>query len=142
MQSSTHLVHGNLALAPSVDADRPCFYVIDGGRRSADSQSSHNLPSRSASSSLLMFATITLLVALASSVLCFSAYRVLSFKDSVSSIEYSDITVAAGDTLWSIASEHAVSGISTNDLVQLIMEQNDLSSGALQPGQIISVPRS
>ena len=47
--------------------------------------------------------------------------------------------VASGDTLWDIASQHPVAGLSTQEGVHWLMEQNGLSSALLRPGQVIVV---
>ncbi|WP_150463059.1 LysM peptidoglycan-binding domain-containing protein [Nesterenkonia ebinurensis] len=50
-----------------------------------------------------------------------------------------EVTVAEGDTLWSIASE-AESGTNVQQLITQIAELNGLDSAQLQPGQVLYVP--
>lgn len=48
--------------------------------------------------------------------------------------------VAPGDTLWDIASCHPIEGLSIQESVYWLMDQNDLSDALLTPGQIVVVP--
>ena len=52
------------------------------------------------------------------------------------------LTVSSGDTLWSIAEQFPVPGLSTREGVLWIMEHNGLASSTIQPGQVIEVPRT
>lgn len=59
-----------------------------------------------------------------------------------SSIQTEYISISEGESLWHIASARPVQGISTQDEVRWIMEQNGLMSSALMPGQVLLVPIS
>lgn len=48
--------------------------------------------------------------------------------------------VAPGDTLWDIASSHPIEGLSIQEGVYWLMNQNNLSDALLTPGQIVVVP--
>ena len=50
------------------------------------------------------------------------------------------IQVKAGDTLWSLAREHATVDGDTRAGVALLMEWNDLKSCVIQPGQTLLIP--
>ncbi|MDY0340911.1 MAG: LysM peptidoglycan-binding domain-containing protein [Coriobacteriia bacterium] len=50
------------------------------------------------------------------------------------------ITVSDSGTLWTIAREHPVPGLSTADNVALIKESNRLDSAVIMPGQTLRVP--
>ncbi len=51
------------------------------------------------------------------------------------------VRVQGGDTLWSLASEHPVKGLSTAQTADLIAEVNGLDGAhVLQAGSMISVP--
>ena len=52
---------------------------------------------------------------------------------------YTIVTVHPGDTLWSIASAHAVSG-DIQDAIDRISAVNHLHGASLQPGQRLRVP--
>ena len=56
----------------------------------------------------------------------------------VPAIEY---VVAAGDTLWDIAAAHVEPGEDVRPLIASIKAQSGLTSSALQPGQVLSIPR-
>ena len=51
----------------------------------------------------------------------------------------STITVGAGDSLWTIASDYPVDGVSTPELVEWLKDENDLTSAALALGQSLTV---
>lgn len=50
------------------------------------------------------------------------------------------VTVAPGDSLWSIAQRYSVHGVSTMDNIALISTLNGDMSGVLEPGQRLVVP--
>ena len=50
------------------------------------------------------------------------------------------ITVAPGDTIWSIASEHRAPGLTTSETVSLILELNELTSPTIHVGHGVRVP--
>lgn len=52
----------------------------------------------------------------------------------------SSITVHAGESLWTIAQEHPVEGLSTAQTVQLIMHMNDLADSTIAAGRPLHVP--
>lgn len=54
-------------------------------------------------------------------------------------VEAVEVTVAPGDTLWSVASA-LDSGEDTQVLISQIAELNDLSSSELHPGQTLHLP--
>jgi LysM repeat protein len=53
---------------------------------------------------------------------------------------FSSVTVDPRDTLWEIASEHPVEGLTTAETVAIIRRANGLASGVIQPGQVLNVP--
>jgi hypothetical protein len=50
------------------------------------------------------------------------------------------VRISSGDTLWSIASEHPVTGLDTAGTVDLIGEINDLDGSELVAGDTVLVP--
>ena len=50
------------------------------------------------------------------------------------------VTVGTGDSLWAIASAHPVDGVSTQELVDWLIDTNDLPGAALALGQSLTVP--
>ena len=53
---------------------------------------------------------------------------------------YASVTVDDRDTLWNIAADHPVDGLSTADTVAVIREVNGLDSAVIHPGQVLTVP--
>ncbi len=54
--------------------------------------------------------------------------------------QYVEVTVAYGDTLWSIAEAHMPDDMDQRKAVYIIKEHNEDINGALIPGQTIKVP--
>ncbi|MFR8062226.1 MAG: LysM peptidoglycan-binding domain-containing protein, partial [Lancefieldella rimae] len=50
------------------------------------------------------------------------------------------ITVQPGDSLWKIAEDHNVSGVSTTDIVHYVQKINHISSDSLVSGQLLKIP--
>lgn len=50
------------------------------------------------------------------------------------------VTVAHGQTLWSIASEHAAPGVDVREVIAQIITLNDLSSSGVHVGQQLLLP--
>ncbi len=50
------------------------------------------------------------------------------------------ITVQPGDSLWKIAEDHNVSGVSTTDMVHYVQKINHISSDSLVSGQLLKIP--
>lgn len=59
---------------------------------------------------------------------------------SFGQVDTSVCIVEPGDCLWSIAQEHAVRGTTTQEVVSWIVERNNLTSSAVQPGEALLVP--
>jgi len=75
---------------------------------------------------------------LAVSLLLASPGALAESQESGNDFEY--VTVLSGDTLWGIA-EMVDSTSDPRDVVARIMNLNQLSSAALQPGQQLAIPR-
>lgn len=52
------------------------------------------------------------------------------------------VKVAAGETLWELASTHPIAGLSTAQTVERIAELNGLSTHNVTAGQSLNVPRT
>jgi hypothetical protein len=50
------------------------------------------------------------------------------------------LKVHGGDTLWTLASQHPVKGMSTAEVVDMLAQSNGLAGYSLAPGQVITVP--
>ena len=55
-------------------------------------------------------------------------------------VEFHMITVQSGDSLWSIASDHA-GGRDVREVIDDIMRLNGLTSMSVEPGQHLAMPR-
>lgn len=91
-----------------------------------------------------MFISLPLLVVLAVSamVLMFilgAANNQAQASDSVTGVQTQEVTVYAGDTLWSIASTIRPDQDVVETMLQ-ISELNELDGKTLRPGQMLSVP--
>jgi LysM repeat protein len=53
---------------------------------------------------------------------------------------YVTVTVQPGDTLWSIASAHAMPSADVQEIVDRISDENHLQGGTLQPGEHLRIP--
>lgn len=62
--------------------------------------------------------------------------------EALETIPTASIIVRSGDSLWSLAEEHPVSGYSTQEIVTWIKARNALDSATIQAGQAILVPTS
>lgn len=63
-----------------------------------------------------------------------------AYAQALNQAERITISVAPGDSLWSIASEHGVDTLTTRQTTDLIRSWNDLDSSLLQPGMELLVP--
>ncbi len=55
-------------------------------------------------------------------------------------IEYREVVVEQGDTLWAIASNNLPPGYDIRKYVWLLQQENGIDGGAIYPGQIILMP--
>lgn len=55
-------------------------------------------------------------------------------------VEYKEVIVRDGDTLWQIAVRHRGAHSDTRRMVDRIRDINDLSTAVLRPGQVLKVP--
>lgn len=138
--------YGNLALAEPLECDREAaskasLEVIDGGAMK-------DLPAGAANPRPQIYVLLRWVAAalIASAVLLAIFLRFSSdyshHAQLVDSLSFEQITVQPGDSLWSLAREHAVKGISTDDLVGIMKARNGISDSLLQPGQSILVAGS
>ena len=69
----------------------------------------------------------------------FSA-RHAAYAESVSNITYETIRVQPGDSLWSLAEEYPIEGLSTQETSDMIRSVNHLEHGSLAAGAHLKVP--
>ena len=70
----------------------------------------------------------------------FVSARVSGERAAMEAVRYTEVVVASGDSLWSLASEHPVDGLDAARTVELIRDRNGLTSGTLRTGMPIEVP--
>lgn len=145
--NATNMVQGNLALKLETPA-APAFTVVEGGRSAI--QPVAVKPVRSQRSSVVtapvalkpstivaVAVALTLFFVISTSV--FSA-RHAAYADSVTNVTYETIRVQSGDSLWSLAEEHPIDGLSTQETSDLIRSVNHLEHGSLDAGVDLKVP--
>lgn len=147
MMNATNMVQGNLALKLETPAE-PTFTVVQGGRsgiqpltvKPARNQQAVVAPARAAlkvSTIVAVAVAFTLFFVLATSV--FNA-RHAAYAESVSNITYETIRVQPGDSLWSLAEEYPIEGLSTQETSDMIRNVNHLEHGSLAAGAHLKVP--
>lgn len=145
--NATNMVQGNLALKLETPA-APAFTVVKGGRsgyqplpvKSARNQHAVAAPTPvalKASTIVAVAVALTLFFVLATSV--FSA-RHAAYAESVSNVTYETIRVQPGDSLWSLAEEYPIEGLSTQETSDMIRNVNHLEHGSLAAGAYLKVP--
>lgn len=145
--NATDMVQGNLALKLETPA-APAFTVVKGGR--SGFQTLPGKPVRSqcvattsapvalkASTIVALAVALTLFFVLATSI--FSA-RHAAYAEPVSNVTYETVRVQSGDSLWSLAQEHPIEGLSTQETSDMIRNVNHLEHGSLDAGVHLKVP--
>lgn len=145
--NATDMVQGNLALKLETPA-APAFTIVKGGR--SGFQTLPGKPVRSqcvattsapvalkASTIVALAVALTLFFVLATSI--FSA-RHAAYAESVSNVTYETVRVQSGDSLWSLAQEHPIEGLSTQETSDMIRNVNHLEHGSLDVGAHLIVP--
>lgn len=145
--NATDMVQGNLALKLEAPA-APAFTVVKGGR--SGFQTLPGKPFRrqcvattstpvalKASTIVALAVAFTLFFVLATSI--FSA-RHAAYAESVSNVTYETVCVQSGDSLWSLAQEHPIDGLSTQETSEMIRNVNHLEHGSLDTGAHLKVP--
>jgi multisubunit Na+/H+ antiporter MnhC subunit len=147
MMNATNMVQGNLALKLETPA-APAFTVVKGGRsgyqplpvKSARNQHAVAAPTPVAlkvSTIVAVAVALALFFVLATSV--FSA-RHAAYAESVSNVTYETIRVQPGDSLWSLAEEYPIEGLSAQETSDMIRNVNHLEHGSLAAGAYLKVP--
>ena len=145
--NATNMVQGNLALKLETSA-APAFTVVKGGRsgyqplpvKSARNQHAVAAPTPVAlkvSTIVAVAVALALFFVLATSV--FSA-RHAAYAESVSNVTYETIRVQPGDSLWSLAEEYPIEGLSAQETSDMIRNVNHLEHGSLAAGAYLKVP--
>ena len=145
--NATDMVQGNLALKLETLA-APAFTIVKGGRsgfqtlpgKPACSQcvATASAPVALKASTIFALAVaLTLFFVLATSI--FSA-RHAAYAESASNVTYETVRVQSGDSLWSLAQEHPIEGLSTQETSDAIRNVNHLEHGSIDAGAHLKVP--
>ena len=139
-QSKMYQVNGTSALA----SYRSAFKVIEGGAKKG-----FVVPQRKEVSYIKTLTSkesfIAGLIVTASFVFMFAVSflrttAINSFATSVMDSASETITVQSSDTLWSIAENNPIEGVSTEQQVNWIRERNNLDTSLLRVGQTLEIP--
>ena len=145
--NATDMVQGNLALKLEAPA-APAFTVVKGGRSGFQTLPGKPVRNRcvvmasapaalKASTIVALAVALTLFFVLATSI--FSA-RHAAYAESASNVTYETVRVQSGDSLWSLAQEHPIEGLSTQETSDMIRNVNHLEKGSLDAGAHLKVP--
>lgn len=132
--SMSYHVEGTAALSAE---ERARLRVYEGGAQGAAGTRSPRMDVRRASLALAAI-VITVLIALGTSTV--DSLREASANKAIDDAPKELVCVTSGDSLWSIAQAHPVRGASTKSVVSWIMAHNDLSTPALDVGDVLTVP--
>ena len=145
--NATDMVQGNLALKLETPA-ASAFTVVKGGRSSFQTlpgkpAHSQRVAKTSAPAALKVSTIVALAVALTLFfVLATSIFiaRHAAYAESVSNVTYETVRVQSGESLWSLAQEHPIEGLSTQETSDMIRVVNHLEHGSLDAGAHLKVP--
>ena len=145
--NAADMVQGNLALKLEAPA-APAFTVVKGGR--SGFQAVAPKPNRAqhaavASASVALKASTVVAIAVAFTLFFVLATTVFTarhaaYADFVANVTYETVRVQAGDSLWSLAEDHPVEGLSTQETSDMIRSVNHLEHGSLDAGAHLKVP--
>ena len=145
--NATNMVQGNLALKLETSA-APAFTVVEGGRSVIQSVAAKPVRSQRSSvvtapvalkPSTIVAVAVALTLFFVISTAVFSV-RHAAYADSVANVTYETIRVQSGDSLWSLAEEHPIDGLSTQETSDVIRSVNHLDHGSLDAGVDLKVP--
>ena len=145
--NATDMVQGNLALKLETPAV-PAFTVVKGGRsgfQALSAKSAHSQCVAAASAPVALKASTIVAVAIALTLFFVLATSIFSarhaaYAESVSNVTYETVRVQSGDSLWSLAQEHPIEGLSTQETSDMIRSVNHLEHGSLDAGAHLKVP--
>ena len=145
--NATDMVQGNLALKLESPA-APAFTVVKGGRAGFKPVSAQPVraPRVAVSETPVPLKVSTIVAVAVGLTLCFvlaaSVFtaRHAAYADTVANVTYETVRVQPGDSLWSLAEEHPVEGLSTQETSDMIRSVNHLDHGSLDAGAHLKVP--
>ena len=116
------------------------FNVIEGGKKASVASPERPTPVVFGIQLKTVIVTAACVLAVAMISYFAQAYASQSRDAALSSTKLETIHVLEGESLWSIAESYPVSGCSTKDVANYIIEKNNLSDSMLQVGQSLNVP--
>ena len=145
--NATDMVQGNLALKLDTPVS-PAFTVVKGGRsnfQAVTTKPVRNQHASAASAPVALKASTVVAVAVGFKrcfVLAMSVFsaRHAAYADSGANVTYETVRVQSGDSLWSLAQEHPIDGLSTQETSDMIRSVNHLERGSLDAGAVLKVP--
>ena len=145
--NAADMVQGNLALKLEAPA-APAFTVVKGGRsgfQAVAPKSNRAKPADVASAPVALKASTVVAIAVAFTLFFVLATTVFTarhaaYADSVANVTYETVRVQAGDSLWSLAEDHPIEGLSTQETSDMIRSVNHLEHGSLNAGAYLKVP--
>ena len=136
MTTMTYPVSGNLALKPSRRVT-PRLTVIDGSI-------ALDQPRASVAASLHAVCAGVIVAILVGMFLTVGWFTLdapaRAYTAAFDSTELVEVTVEAGDSLWSIAEHHPVPGVTIKDVTNLIKDWNGLDNAGIAAGEVLLVP--
>ena len=147
-------INGSAAI--NITSTKPKFDILDGYLCSADAAPVYNKPvSKTARNhntvSSQMYLKVEKIIGAFISMFAIAAlcYSMVGFvqsshlrKVTLDSMVTVETRVQAGESLWSIAEDNPIEGFTTQEVVQIIRQENSLESSMLQPGQTLLVPHA
>lgn len=145
--NATDMVQGNLALKLDTPVS-PTFTVVKGGRsnfQAVTTKPVRNQHAVATSAPVALKASTVVAVAVAFTLFFVLAMSVFSarhatYADSAANVTYETVRVQSGDSLWSLAQEHPIDGLSTRETSDMIRSVNHLERGSLDAGAVLKVP--
>lgn len=145
--NAADMVQGNLALKLEAPA-APAFTVVKGGRsgfQAVAPKSNRTQHAAAASAPVALKASTVVAIAVAFTLFFVLATTVFTarhtaYADSLANVTYETVCVQAGDSLWSLAEDHPVEGLSTQETSDMIRSVNHLEHGSLDAGAHLKVP--
>lgn len=131
IDGNSTLFDGNAALA--IDSG-PVFVLHEGRAPRKDSRTNER-----GSRIIAAISAAAIAVALCGAWYAGDALAAAQVRQAKAAMQTESYTVQVNDTLWSIASEHKADGMSTDQMVRWLEEENGLDSSMLHPGQTLTV---
>ncbi|MGN0072044.1 MAG: LysM peptidoglycan-binding domain-containing protein [Atopobiaceae bacterium] len=131
IDGNSALFDGNAALA--ID-EAPVFVLHEG----TATREKRTMPERG-SKVVAALAAVAIAAAFFGAWYAGDALKAAQLRQAEASMETETYTVQDQDTLWSIASAHGAEGMSTDQMVSWLKQENGLDTSLLQPGQTLTV---